>query len=376
VAFAEPPMSRLKVIVAGGGLIAQVEHIPNLLFLRDRFELLAVADPSPATRDYIVRRHGVATVATVDELWSLGASAMVVAAPDAYHHQITADALDRGLHVLCEKPLALSVEAIDDLIRRRDQSGRILQVGFMKRFDPSYEMLAEEVRGLGERLRYVAVEVNDPDSWPFVEHHAFFRAVDLADELKTENRRRLAEQASNAVGVALDSSDLYAYVDSFSSSMIHDLNLVNGLFTEMGIRDRQALSANIFADGRGTSAVMALNGSQALCQLSHVVVPRLADYNERISLLFDDRRYELIFPSPYLHNFQTRLISYHSNGMKLVSSEHRNGFRESFVCELEGFWESIVNGAPVRNPPEEARLDMDLVRAFMRLALESRRTLR
>jgi predicted dehydrogenase len=369
-------MTKVEVVVAGGGLIAQVEHIPNLLHLRDRFELMAVADPSPATRDHIARQHGIRTVATIDELWTLGASAMVVAAPDAYHHQIAAEALDRGLDVLCEKPLALSVEAIDDLIRRRDKAGRVLQVGFMKRFDPSYEMLAEAVSGLGERLRYVAVEVNDPDSWPFVEHHAFLRANDLAEDLKAETRKRLVEQASTAVGVELDSDDVHAYVESFSSSMIHDVNLVNGLITAMGIRERQALSANIFAKGRGTSATMALNGSQALCQLSHVVVPKLADYNERISLFFDDRRFELIFPSPYLHNFQTRLISYNSDGTKLAKTEHRHGFRESFVCELEGFWDSIVNGAPVRNPPEEARLDMELVREFMLLALKSRRTLR
>jgi predicted dehydrogenase len=366
-------MTKLKVVVAGGGLIAQVEHIPNLLFLRDKFELLAVADPSPATREHIARQFGIRTVASTDELWSLGAAAMIVAAPDAYHHQLTAEALGRGLHVLCEKPLALSVVEIDQLIRRRDAVGRILQVGYMKRWDPSYEMLLEEVRGLGDRLRYVAVEVNDPDSWPFVAHQAYLRAGDLAEEVKAETRRQLVEQASKAVGVQLGSDDVYAYVDSFSSSMIHDLNLVNGLFDCMGIETRQALSAHIFMKGRGTSAVLALNGSQALCHLSHVVVPKLADYNERISLLFDDRRFELIFPSPYLHNLQTRLISYSSDGMKLVASEHRHGFAEAFVAELEGFWNSIVNGAPVRNPPEEARLDMELVQRFMLLALEARR---
>ena len=59
--------------------------------------------------------------------------------------------------------------------------------------------------------------------------------------------------------------------------------------------------------------------------------------------------------------------------MKLVASEHRHGFAEAFVAELEGFWNSIVNGAPVRNPPEEARLDMELVQQFMLLALEARR---
>ena len=273
--------------------------------------------------------------------------------------------------MFCARSLWRCLVEIDQLIRRRDAVGRILQVGYMKRWDPSYEMLLEEVRGLGDRLRYVAVEVNDPDSWPFVAHQAYLRAGDLAEEVKAETRRQLVEQASKAVGVQLGSDDVYAYVDSFSSSMIHDLNLVNGLFDCMGIETRQALSAHIFMKGRGTSAVLALNGSQALCHLSHVVVPKLADYNERISLLFDDRRFELIFPSPYLHNFQTRLIGYSSEGMKLVASEHRHGL-PAFVAEL-GFWNSIVNGAPVRNPPEEARLDMELVQRFMLLALEARR---
>ncbi len=40
----------------------------------------------------------------------------------------------------------------------------------MKRFDPAYEALGSMVRGLDDRLRYVSVEVNDPDAWPFVAH--------------------------------------------------------------------------------------------------------------------------------------------------------------------------------------------------------------
>ncbi|MGE0004643.1 MAG: Gfo/Idh/MocA family protein [Parvibaculaceae bacterium] len=369
-------MTKVKIVIAGGGLISQVEHVPNLLFLRDKFELVAVADPSPTIREHITRQFGVRAVESVDELWACEAAAIVIGAPDSYHHQIAAEALGRGLHVLCEKPVALSVAAIDDLIARRDAARRVLQVGFMKRWDPSYEMLAAEVADLGDRLRFVSVEVNDPDSWPFVEHQAFMGAGDLPENLKIENRQRLVEQTADAMGIMLAPDDIHAYVDSFSSSMIHDLNALNGLFTAMGIRSRQALSANIFAGGRGTSAVIALNGTQALCQLSHVVVPRLADYNERLSLFFDDRRYELIFPSPYMHNFPTRLISYTSQGMRLAKTEHRNGFGESFVRELEGFWAAIVNRAVVRNTPEEARYDMELVREFMALALAGRQEIR
>jgi predicted dehydrogenase len=102
------------------------------------------------------------------------------------------------------------------------------------------------------------------------------------------------------------------------------------------------------------------------------VVPKLADYQERISLFFDDRRFELIFPSPYLNHFQTGLIAYRSEGMHLSTTEHRNGFEEAFVRELIGFWDAVVNGAPVRNTAEHARADIDLIQRIAKLAFAGR----
>ncbi len=368
-------MTRLKIVVAGGGLISQVEHIPNLIFLADQFELIGVADPSAATRAHITRQFGIPTFATVAELWDLRPDAVVIGAPDSYHQQIAIDALERGIHVFCEKPLALSVADIDELIRAREASGRVLQVGFMKRWDPSYEFLSDQIRGRGEKLRFIAVECNDPDSWPFVAHHAFRRADDVPADARAENAARLRAQTSAALGRDLSKDDIYSYVDSFSSSMIHDLNAVSGLLESMGIVRRKAVAAQIFAGGRGTSATLALNGAQAICHLAHVVVPDLADYHERISLFFDDRRYELIFPSPYLHNLPTRLIEFRSEGMHLTKIEHRIDYQEPFMRELQGFWQSITQGTAVRNTAEEAREDMRLVHDFMMLSFQSRSTL-
>jgi predicted dehydrogenase len=140
----------------------------------------------------------------------------------------------------------------------------------------------------------------------------------------------------------------------------------------MGIADIRPVSGSVFAGGQGTGAVLALNGDQAICQISHVVVPKLADYQERVSLFFDDRRFELIFPSPYLNHFQTRLIAYGSEGMHLSKTEHRNGFEEAFQRELIGFWQAIVEGAPVRNTAEHARTDIALVQKIAGLALADR----
>ena len=366
------PVTKVKIAVAGAGLIAQVEHIPNLISLWDRFEIVGVADPSPSGRRLIEQRHGVPTVASFDGLMARKPDALLIAAPDSYHAEFAGRALDAGVHVFCEKPLCFSTADIDGLIAKRDAAKRVLQVGYMKRWDPSYEMLLKEVDGLGSRLRYIAVEVNDPDSWPFSVHQGFQRFSDVPADLIADNKARLAAQVSKAIGGRADDMVIRAYADSMASSMIHDLNVVLGLLAHMGINDIRPVAGNFFAGGQGTAATLALNGEQALCQISHVVVPKLADYQERISLFFDDRRFELIFPSPYLNHFQTRLITCKSEGMHLSTTEHRNGFEEAFVRELVGFWESIVVGAPVRNTAEHARADIAMIQRISGLALSAR----
>jgi predicted dehydrogenase len=365
-------VTRLRIAVAGAGLIAQVEHIPNLKSLWARFEVVAVADPSPSGRRLIEQRHGQTTCTSFDELMALKPDAILIAAPDSYHAEFAGRALDAGIHVFCEKPLCFSTADIDGLIAKRDAAKRVLQVGYMKRWDPSYEMLLDEVKGLGGRLRFIAVEVNDPDSWPFSAHQGFQRFSDVPASLIADNKTRLAAQVARATGVEVDDVAIRAYADSLASSMIHDLNVVLGLLAHMGVDDIRPISGSLFAGGQGTAAVLALNGDQAICQISHVVVPKLADYQERISLFFDDRRFELIFPSPYLNHFQTRLIAYRSEGMHLSTTEHRNGFEEAFVRELIGFWEAIVNEAPVRNTAEHARADIDLIQRIAKLAFARR----
>lgn len=361
-------MKKIRIGVAGAGLIAQVEHVPNLLALADRFEIVGVADPSPATRAHMARRFGVHVVAGYDELLALKPEAMLIATPDAYHVDYAARALGAGLHVFCEKPLGYGAAEIGGLIAARDAAGRVLQVGYMKRFDPAFELLLEATKGLGARLRYVTVEVNDPDSWPFVGHHGYFRADDVPQELRAEGGRLRAAQIARALGREPDATTLRGYAGPFASSMVHDLNLAMGLFGSLGIGDVKPVSASIFAGGEGGAATLAVNGGQALCQLSHVAVPGLADYHERISVFFDDRRFELTFPSPYLNHFPTRLRAYTSQGERLAASDLREGYGEPFVRELVAFHEAVAHGTPVRNTAEHARADMALIEAFGRLA--------
>jgi predicted dehydrogenase len=79
--------------------------------------------------------------------------AVIVATSDAFHVPAAIEALEAGKHVLCEKPIGTSVEEGETLAEAVARSGRTLQVGHMKRFDPALEAARDFVRDeIGEVL--------------------------------------------------------------------------------------------------------------------------------------------------------------------------------------------------------------------------------
>ena len=134
------PSERVRVALVGAGLVGQAGHAISLAEDRDRFELVAIVDPSAAVRTAVAARHGVPhTAADLDEALAFGLDAVVVAVPDPAHRDVCVRALSAGLHVFCEKPLATSLEDVDDIIAARGDL--VLQCGYMKLYDPAVVML-------------------------------------------------------------------------------------------------------------------------------------------------------------------------------------------------------------------------------------------
>ena len=354
-------MQRLKIGVIGAGGIAQIEHIPNLMKLKNQFEILGVCDPSAKVRAFIGEQFGLTAFESVDQLLALSLDAVVIASPDPLHLEQVLVALARGLHVFCEKPLCYSVADIDELIAARDRAGKALQVGYMKRYDPSYEAALARMPGTAKTLRYVAVEVNDPDAWPFIKHHTWCHGDDVRPDLVASVRFKQQEQVARAVPIPLDAMSYRGFTGAYCSSLVHDVNAVHGLLDGLGIPDGEIAGAQLFARGEGGQGTVRLLGGQALWNMVHLKVPALADYREHITFYFDDGVLELEFPSPWLNHQPTRLTVRKSDGYMLVSEDVRTGYEEAFIEELKGFWSAIVEGKPVRNTAEQARRDMKLL---------------
>ena len=361
-------MQKVRIGVVGAGLIGQVEHIPNLKHLSRHFELVGIAEASPQMRAELGTR-GFKTFPDYRELLLEPIDALLIAAPDQFHTEITLAALAVGKHVFCEKPLSFSVGEAEEIAKARDKAGRVLQVGYMKRFDPAYEKLLTMLPKDGKGLRMISVEVQDPDSWPFNQHQGdFVKASDLPQGVVDQGRAMRDAQVQRATGRNLSKADLWGYTNSYCSSLIHDINAVHGMLDVMNVKAGAVVGAAFFAEGDGGHGSVRLDG-KALWQMTHLFVPHVGGYKERITLYFDDRVYELTFPSPYLNHFPTKLTVQRSNGNVLETADLTVSYEEPFQRELLGFWASVVQGAPVRNTVEGAITDLNLVARLTEKAL-------
>ena len=359
---------RLNIGVVGGGLIAQVEHIPNLLALRAKFKLVAVSDPSATVRAGLAERFEVMTVIDAADLLALNLDAVLIAAPDPWHADLASRAMEAGLHVFCEKPLCYGLAELDALIATQARTGVVLQVGYMKRFDPSYEAALDLIGGKGERLRYLSVEVHDPDAWPFVAHQPLIVGTDVPQNLIAMTGERRRTQVEAALGFVPSETIFRGFAGAYCSALVHDVNAVHGLLDGLGLATGRVKGAALFAGGSGGQAAVDLRDGEALWTMTHVEVPKVADYAERISLYFEDEIVELVFSAPYLNHHPTQLLHRCSTGGRLDSITIRPSFEKSFARQLDHFWACIVRGASPRNTVAEARRDQALLIAMAGVA--------
>jgi predicted dehydrogenase len=357
----------LRVALVGAGLVGQAGHAFTLAEDRTRFELVAVVDPSPSARSAVAKRFGTAhACATLTEALGLGLDAVVVAVPDPAHLPVCLEALAAGLHVFCEKPLAQSVEDAEQLIAVRGD--RVLQVGYMKLYDPAVERLLELLHG--REPVYLSVEVNDPDQDPFVDHVGLFVARDVPAELVEQGRQTNAQAVAAALGRPPTPHETRAF-EAYLGALVHDVSLAHHLLAAAGVKAPLPLKdAGWFDGGRGVSLTWALPaGGEA--HLTHLNLPGVSDYTERVTVFCRDVVLELTFPSPYLRHHPARLVEKRSVAGEpagLVVTEHRVSYEEAFRNELRAFHASVATGAPVRASAEAARDDLAALLAAFRVA--------
>lgn len=145
---------KLKVGIIGTGWIAE-SHVESYKRMPD-VEIVAGADLIPGKAEKFFKRYGLTNVRLYPDHKSMleaeDLDAVSVCTYNTQHTCCTIDALNKGVSVLLEKPMCVTVEEAADIIRAERKSGKVLSIGFQPRMDENMKMIKKIVESgeLGE----------------------------------------------------------------------------------------------------------------------------------------------------------------------------------------------------------------------------------
>ncbi len=124
--------SALNVGVVGVGSLGF--HHARLLMDLPGARLAGVFDVRRERADEVASALGVPAASSLAELL-VRTQACVIAVPTESHEEVAREALERGIHVLIEKPIAPTLESADRILEEAERSGALIQIGHVERFN-------------------------------------------------------------------------------------------------------------------------------------------------------------------------------------------------------------------------------------------------
>src|SRR5262245_49091161 len=130
---------KIRYAVAGLGYIAQVAVLPAFQHSSRNSELAALISDDPEKLRELSEKYDVKITASYDDyenvLRSGNIDAVYIALPNHLHRQYTVRAAESGIHVLCEKPMAVTSEECLDMIRACENASVKLMIGYRLHFE-------------------------------------------------------------------------------------------------------------------------------------------------------------------------------------------------------------------------------------------------
>jgi predicted dehydrogenase len=140
-----PSSQTLKVGLIGTGGI-QATHMPGWQ-ASPHAEVIAGSDINPEALAAWGQKHGVSQL--VSDPRALFDDPQIdiidICVPNSFHESLAIAALDAGKHVICEKPLAPTPKAVENMIAARDRSGKLLMTAQHHRYSGTSRALKQEI---------------------------------------------------------------------------------------------------------------------------------------------------------------------------------------------------------------------------------------
>ncbi len=173
-------MTPFRIAILGSGAVSNVLYFPVLQELRNEMELVGIADlnrtsAQPLLKEFPSSRFFTDYHTMLEQLRPEG---IIVALPHFLHQPASLEALRRGIHVFCEKPMAISSKECHQIEAAAQETKCLFCVNLLRRWFPSVQEIKRMVntRSLGLLTAFEATE-GAPYSWPAMSFSFFDRKI-------------------------------------------------------------------------------------------------------------------------------------------------------------------------------------------------------
>jgi myo-inositol 2-dehydrogenase/D-chiro-inositol 1-dehydrogenase len=134
----------LRFGVLGAGRIGKVHA--RTIAASGKAKVAYLADALPKAAADLAAEVGAKVASVEDIIAAKDVDAILIATPTPFHAEQIEAASNAGKSVLCEKPVSLSVERIEQCLKTVEKNKTTLMIGFNRRFDPSFAALQKRLR--------------------------------------------------------------------------------------------------------------------------------------------------------------------------------------------------------------------------------------
>ncbi len=352
----------LNVGISGCGEVTQILHIPTLQQLCDRFAVTALHDASRSVMARLSPRlPGAAMHARFEDLIADPAvDAVLIAGPNATHAPQAIGAMRAGKHVLIEKPMCMTLAEADALAEAEAKTGRLVQIGYMRRHAAAFEQAVSLVAPLRDQINYARVhDIIGPNA-AFIEATSnVIRGNDIPPELQAATAAAEAARLREAIGVDEGPRALvYRLLLGLSS---HDISAMR----EMLGPPSSVLNAAWRRGGLFITATFAYD--DFICQFA-TGIDRIARFDAHLEVWTPEAQIRVDYDTPYIRHQPTRLTVTEPQGNQGVTQRHGHPQRaDSFLTEWQRFHIAVATGARVKTDIADAREDLALFSQMMKL---------
>lgn len=176
----------LKIGILGCGKITEVRHAPEYSE-NPNCRIDAWYDAIPGRAEALAEKFGGVVMQSSEDLIASDLDAVSVCVANVCHADLTIKALKAGKHVLCEKPMATTLEECEAMVAAARESGKRLMIGHNQRYAPAHQKAREMIEAgvIGDVLTFLTtfghsgpeIWTGTPDSWFFDKNKAAFGAL-------------------------------------------------------------------------------------------------------------------------------------------------------------------------------------------------------